>query len=437
MRAACDWSSLPVHAQRRNFTAAVATCGRAFRRAALLLALLLTPSLARAARARTCGRGDLSRGLAEDHAAWVRRASPEARYTHCKVLSARYNCTRFATSAADYRVGWKKAAAVECNMPNWATVLAALQRAPRRIMLLGDSHTQQVYQAALCMFQEQARNVVAYTACEGDGKHQDMRRVYPSMDEMPECHTVRTADFARFHLDVVAGADGTCRCSLNHAPTTPSCFDVPLGDDSGTFSRVCSAYVRPLEGAAAVKVGLSTGLASLNMTLADFDVLAVNPYISAKDLGAFLAARAFAGRVVTFPKFEFGSQTGVVLTAPVLKVPISSGAEARYRVAKFCVAIRDAWGDAAGECTTVQFGRLMLQRNDDSKASIYPMSYVDPATGETRVCHADQHEALAHPERCNHEGVYACDTTPCAPESHFCMPGPPDDFALLVLAAAL
>lgn len=381
-----------------------------------------------------CGRVEISSALDENEIAWVRRTSPEPRYKHCKSISARYNCTRFHTSAGDYRLGWKSGTTAECSLPTWGTVLGALQTTPQRVMLLGDSHTQQLYQAALCMFQEQARHVIAYIACDEKG---GVRNIYAGMKAMPECHAVHSADYARFFLDAGSGDADACKCSLNHAPTTPSCFDVQLRDDPGTFSRVCSAYARPLVGAAAVHTGLFLGLASLNMSLSDFDVLAVNTYMSASELGAFLAEHKFAGRVLTYPKFTFGVQKGLVLTKKVLHKPIKSREVARLRVTKFCAAIRKTWSDAAGECTAVNFGRLMLQRNDDSKASIYPMSYVDAASGETRVCHANQGAALAHPELCDHKGVFACTKMPCAKESHFCLPGPPDDFALLLLSAAL
>jgi hypothetical protein len=412
------------------------------RRGAALHALLLAVCFAcvRAAKLHTCGRSALSSALAGDTVAWVRRAAKEPRYAHCKATSARYNCSRFDTSAAEYRVDWKPGTAADCALPSWARVLAGLQRAPLRVMLLGDSHTQQLYQAALCMFQAQARRIIAYTRTDDDTeKHAS---VYDSMAELPECHSVPYADYPRFHLDV-SGAVGTSAtaCSLSHLPTTPSCFEVPLSAPhaSGlTYSLVCAAYVRPLVGAAAVQAGLETGLASLNLSLSDFDVVAANTYISASALGAFLQASAFAGRVVTFPKFpNAGAQTGVRLTSDVLHSHVSTSAAAKFDVPAFCAAIVAAWGATDGDCTPVPFVRLMLQRIDDAKASIYPVSYVDAVSGTTKVCHASQGEATEHPERCQREGVFACVDTPCATESHFCMPGPPDDFALLVLAASI
>jgi hypothetical protein len=439
------------------------------RRAALLRALLLAACLllcfppAHAAaqqqqqqqkhKLRVCKRSAVSRALADPGAvSWVRRAShDEPRYAHCRAVTARYNCTRFTTSAGDYRLDWAPgaagaaaAAAAACALPSWATVLAALRARPLRLMLLGDSHAQQIYQAALCMFQAQARHVIAYT--HGTAPH-----VYERMSKMPECHAVRYSDYPRFFLDAAedeASAAAGGGCSLNHKAETPSCFEIPLtpaaaAAQSGSglaFSRVCSAYVRPLEGAAAVAAGLDTGLASLGLALSDFDVVGANTYISAKALGAFLAERAFRGRVVAFPKFDFAAQTGLRLTRAALSGALDSSQERaakKFRVAKFCAGIVAARG--GGECTTVQFGRLMLQRSGDSKASIYPMWYADAASGATKVCHADQNEATAHPERCaaRQEAVFACVAPPCASESHFCLPGPPDDFALLVLASAV
>jgi hypothetical protein len=449
--AAAPGALLQLVARRRRDCRRSVDCEGRRRDAALLRALLLAvlcllaPPLAfggKHAKRHTCGRTALSVALADDDVAWVRRTAPKPRYAHCKVLSARYNCTRFVTSAAEYRLDWRPgvAAAMECALPTWATVLAALQHAPRRIMMVGDSHAQQMYQAAVCMFQAQARNIMAYTTHEA-GTDTQLRK-FDSVDAMPECHSVRAADFPRFHLDADGAQAG--RCSLNHAPTTPSCFEVPLQADAAAqdgskqaFSRVCSAYVRPLTGEAAVLAGLEEGLASLNMSLADFHVVAANTYVDAAVLGAFLRARAFAGRVVAYPKFNFGRQTGLRRTDAVLSgAGVSDANAATYRVAKFCAAIRAAWGTDAGECTTVQFGRLMLQRTADAKASIYPMSY-HTDTGKRVVCHANQNAAIAHPERCDRAGVQACYEVPCAEESHFCLPGPPDDFALLMLASAL
>jgi hypothetical protein len=393
---------------------------------ALLLAVCFAMPCTLAAKLQTCGHSAISSALAGDAVAWVHRAAKVPRYAHCKAISARYNCTRFSTSAADYRVDWKPGAAADCALPTWATVLAGLQRVPVRVMLLGDSHTQQLYQAALCMFQTQARRIVAYT--EYTGTNHTEQRVYNSMAELPECHSVSYADYPRFHLDVSGAVSGASACNLNHLLTTPSCFEVPLSvphRSSGlNCSRVCAAYVRPLVGKAAVQAGLDTGLASLNLSLADFDVVAANTYISSSALGAFLKASAFAGRVVTFPKYpNGGSQTGLQLASDVLSTSVSASAATKFDVAEFCTAIVASWGSKGGNCTTVPFARLMLQRIDDSKASIYPMSYVDAVSGTTKVCHANQGEATAHPERCQREGVFACVDTPCGPESHFCLPG--------------
>lgn len=387
---------------------------------------LLLLSLLPAGADRLCGRDELTHAFADNAVAWRRRASGEPRYEHCKVLTARYNCSRFHTSASDYRLGWRTPGA--CALPTVDSTLSSLRRAPLSLLLLGDSHTMQVYQAALCLFQAHVRSVVAYTTSANLTRAQ----TFSSVAAMPECHSVPYADYPRFHLAPPAStaAAGSAGCGVKHAPDTPTCFQL-------AGSLVCAAQVRPLEGPAAVHAGLDAGLASLNLSLASFGVLAANTYISPGALGKHLAARAFRGRVLALPKFPAGAQTGLVLSDAVLGRG-GGNAPASSDVTRFCAQLLGAWG--SGECVPLQLGRLIRERTEDAKASIYPMTYTETnaSTGAAHrvVCHADQRAATAHPGLCDRAGVTACDAVPCAEETHFCIPGPPDDFALVVLAAA-
>ena len=386
-----------------------------------------------------CGREVIAQALHERTVRWVRRTHPGPRYAHCAVTSARYNCSRFTTSAADYRIDWFGSKET-CQWPSRNSLLAALRTTPRRVMLIGDSHVQQVYQALLCMYQDEARHIIAYIS-------PPQRLVnYSDISVMPECHSVSYASYPRFHLQPVAMEDlkPGARCTLNHSPPTPSCFRLPSSTSAGdAYSLVCAAYVRPLEGMPALVAGLSKGLAHLNLTLSDFEVLVANTYLNSTTLGEYLKLASFHGIVLAIPRFSFAPQMGIRLTKRVLGARAQKKAnETRiaYDVKTFCRRVKSAWGvlPNGSDCTPLDFAWLSSQRNRDAKASIYPMSYRDAVTNETRVCHQDQLEAQLEPRKCdNISSVLACEKTPCAEESHFCLPGPPDDFALLVLGSAL
>jgi hypothetical protein len=82
-------------------------------------------------------------------------------------------------------------------------------------------------------------------------------------------------------------------------------------------------------------------------------------------------------------------------------------------------------------CIALDFSRLLFQRSDDSKASIFPLTYSD-SNGTISVCQVEQ----TTPNTCDGKEFYVC-REHCNRESHFCLPGPTDELALLLLGAAI
>jgi hypothetical protein len=199
-----------------------------------------------------------------------------------------------------------------------------------------------------------------------------------------------------FHLDTYKLQNASQkRCNFNHSPETISCFKVPLRATSDEHSTVCSVYIRPLTKSVAVQTGLNVSLATLNLTVTDFQVVAANTYMSAKHLGEFLRAAKFSGRVVAFPKFGFGRQRGIRLNASELPVPDADNSTLPHdtQLGAFCETVTKAWHRKAASCLSLDFSRLSKQRNADAKASIYPMTY--NTSDGVKVCHKDKTEALS------------------------------------------
>ena len=394
-----------------------------------MLCLLLATALLQPAgglQPPLCTHTRLLSALRGTDVAWLRRDSAAPRYSACPFISARYNCSRFATSAGHYRLGWLPDASQppDCSLPTRDGLLRALTAPgarPLRLYILGDSHAAQLYQSLLCMYQEEATHVVAYL----DGEQRVFRRAV----DAPACHSVEYSQYGRFFLDDAPRGGAAAReCSLNHSPQHASCFTLGA-------ARVCSSYARPLHGGAPLEAGLA-GLATLNLSLADFDVLALNTYLEPGVVGRQL--RGFAGRVLAVGKWGIGHQAGVVRTEAVwpLRKPWTT-----LPLDAFCAQLVAAWGVPAERCTPLDASRLVELRAGDSKASIYPTWY--PGTDGSRlVCQGNQEHYFSHPATCDDgvpvpDSMRVCDTVPCAaPESHFCLPGPTDDAGLLLLAAA-
>ena len=88
-------------------------------------------------------------------------------------------------------------------------------------------------------------------------------------------------------------------------------------------------------------------------------------------------------------------------------------------------------------CISLDYTNLIFQRNSDAKASIYPITY-QTLQGKYKVCMGNQ---LAE-NTCGGLDCHVCSAAtikeaPCGLESHWCLPGPTDDFALIAIASTL
>lgn len=349
---------------------------------------------------------------------WVRRTQRPL-YEHCKVIKARYNCSRFNTSASDYFLGWGSAGE-QCRLPSHEEVYLRLT-SKTNILIIGDSHSRQLFESLLCAYSDKAQDIVVF-----DDAALHMFHTY---DEMPECHGIARKDYPTFFLDRPERTPDFCGAAEKN---TYGCFT--LRD-----SRICNAYVRPLTGKTAVDAGLFEFGRGLNLTVQNFDVVITNDYIDASALGRALAAVAYSGSVVTVPKFTFGAQTGFRETADTLQPSTRHNSNA---IVRFCNQLLSSSRKETVRfsCDLVDFRALSVRREGDAKASIFP-TWQRKDDGTQLVCEATQN-LVGKPSPCVRFGAgakptFVCDSVPCASESHFCLPGPPDDFSLVALSAAV
>jgi hypothetical protein len=220
-------------------------------------------------------------------------------------------------------------------------------------------------------------------------------------------------------------------------------------------------------GKEAVEIGFN-GLSSTpkNFTVNDFDIVVANTYMWSKPLAEYLTAHKFQGRVLAIHRYNWGIQKNFVMKDKIIKeVPQFTHAslctgESGECIHTFCDAFLSAKSedkDKGGKdktkgsssssssigakdkqkqkCITLDMTFYEMQRLNDSKAGMYPMQYTD-SKGKNVVCASnfeDDHSRNA----CVGKDAYTCEKTPCNEETHFCLPGPPDEFAKLILAAAI
>ena len=203
-----------------------------------------------------CGASSISARL--EHAVWQKlKAGSRPYYSTCKLLHARYNCSRFRTSAASYELSFpttlpqitqqkpksrqemkdnkmhaaEQLAANKCRVPDLEQIMKVLIRQPTRIFMIGDSHIQQFYISLMCTFQNVMKDVVVYerdcvsqyskysnsTAASLLAAEEECPfhpRVYESYEASPECHTVDFQDYTKFYLNPVKSEqqlDGSCQ----------------------------------------------------------------------------------------------------------------------------------------------------------------------------------------------------------------------------------
>jgi hypothetical protein len=399
------------------------------------IVLLLSFTLPRSDASPTCSPTQLKNALRFGELVWSRRAEREPRYQHCPVLTARYNCSRFDTSAAEYELTWRSKVGNICDLPTLDGLRRSLANGGVQLLLLGDSHMQQIYQSMLCLLQDDA-SVIIYV----DGFRTESQKVATTVP----CHGIPYSEYARFYLDDPVGGV-TRTCTLGHSAEKGSCLMVGS-------SRICQAYLRPLLSSKAIQAAQSS-LSNLNLSLRAFKTVAVNTYLEAGPVGSWLQKNKWNGHLVVTPKFDFDRQRGRSgkLTAWSY-VPIENRSSKAAPLDTFCRNALKVWGHESNEhsnastkrsCSTFDWSSLAALRNRDSKASIYPTTIPSPINASQRVvCQPNQDFATSNQGKCaDYKGLRplltadmrVCSQVPCTKESHFCLPGPTDDFAMFLL----
>lgn len=263
------------------------------------------------------------------------------------------------------------------------------------------------------------------------------RNVYSNYDSSPECHTIAYEDYTKFGLDEIIAKNLTGECTLSHVAGQVSCAKIYAVSYSNplAYSWFCFSYVRPLKLHDAINFALNHSISMLNTTINRFDVVVANTYVSGSALSKYLKERLYRGRVLAVPKWPFGNQTNKVLHNHTITNTYIDNYDEYLKnsenTKRFCNTFNWANVNGVDKCNSLDFTRLIYQRNLDSKSSIYPLTYYE--NGTNHICQVDQFS----PNNCEGKDFKVCDKRICNEESHFCMPGPTDAFSMVVLAAAL
>jgi hypothetical protein len=160
-----------------------------------------------------------------------------------------------------------------------------------------------------------------------------------------------------------------------------------------------------------------------------------NTYVSVSALSKYLKERHYHGRILALPKFPFGNQSNMIIPNNTITETVIDDYEEYIKnsenTKRFCHSFSWAKVNGVDRCNSLDFTKLIYQRNLDSKSSIYPLTYNE--NGKDIICQVDQFS----PNNCQGKEFRVCNTKYCNEESHFCMPGPTDAFSMVVLAAAL
>jgi hypothetical protein len=312
------------------------------------------------------------------------------------------------------------------------------------IFMLGDSHVQQLFESLLCIFSFRARDVIVYERYEKDsGKPLELnyywRTIYDKYENVPACHTISYKEYPNYYISlplVKGDLKSQVDCTISHFPGAVSCFKID--SRSANLSQICLAYVRPALGMNAVQAGLNTSLRLINSSVDAFDVLIVNTYISVNDLKTYLSQVDYSGRVIVIPKYSFGYQKNVVHNEDILTTKYDENElkNSEVSLSQYCQKLS---AKARFDLIKFDFSKLVFQRSDDSKASIYPFSYSvhnNRSSNNSDVIMQVCQEEQRSPNNCAGKDYRVC-TSDCERESHFCLPGPTDELGLLLLGASM
>ena len=325
----------------------------------------------------------------------------------------------------------------------------------------------QIFTAIACLYSRELSDYIVYTKQKPEDP--SWRTIVAKYGDLPSCRGVLYKDYERFHLkrDRPEGAKPESICAFGHHRGS-SCITFPapvvgFGANAKKHpSTICYTYVRPAVGKEAVENGF-TGLTFTpwNFTVNDFDTVVANTYMWSKPLAEYLSAHKFDGRVLAIHRYNWGIQKNFVNKDKIIKeIPQFEHAnlctgESGECIHTFCDAFlsaNDAKDDKGNgknnkdskektkdkqkqKCITLDMTFYEMQRISDAKAGMYPMQYVNNQ-GKNVVCASDFEDDHAR-KACEGKYAFTCEKTPCNVETHFCLPGPPDEFAKLILAAAV
>lgn len=313
-----------------------------------------------------CGARSLAHKVAVE-AVWTIKGSnvPKPLYQECKFIHARYNCSRFKTSAPDYQILFSNSSTQNCRVPTFSMLSRILDRRHTNLFMIGgnpqfqtspplhhlsaDSHVQQMFESILCIFKHRIRELIVYQRDSNTSEAHptaDMYtpQTYPGYKEVPSCHTIAYANYKNFFLDSEITPEQQMSnrdCTVSHFAGQTSCAKLPTVD--GNHSMFCFSYIRPLRGMDAIQAGMNESLRSLNISIKDFHVIVTNTYVSSTALAEFVALSNYTGRILAIPRFPFGNQSNSPFQGRTIPSPqnLSTSLDytkTRWVMGKYCSA---------------------------------------------------------------------------------------------------
>jgi len=396
---------------------------------------------------RECGVRQLEAGAPLKGGAWRPRTT--ATYTpHCPYLQSkvRYNCVNKSTTANDFEFQFSPS---RCSVRNISTSMHML--AGGHLHLCGDSHARQVFLEILCSNVGRIRQFNGAPAPDPAGRP----RLVP--DNSHECNTTR-----HYYPPNYWGGDppkGRCWAGPRLEPPYEHgnhFLDIAELDNKLTISFMFlreAGHPNPAKMAASC---LSAGVRAAGPR-GQPSVICYNAYVDEPAMLLELDRARYTSRAIAIAKWDQGLQSTRGPTCPAkhtlnrLGERTKNSTEApqkctgRYpldlSLKSFTASV--ATVTAAHQQDSHGFQLVSLypvthaltnSRIDDAKASMYPIMF--KKDGVDVVCHKDRFSWDKTSRDLCGNAWHTCTHDCVTPEGHFCMPGPVDVIAQLILHAA-
>jgi hypothetical protein len=338
--------------------------------------------------------------------------------------------------------------------------------AGKKVLTCGDSHNQQLLLEEMCLLHSvnevHTVNGVLGPWIPGYAPGADRKHYYPSefLREWGERIGIKNVDVNNntgHRLTLDEGIENAPLGTLRGSPSNSESIKIGLGRGNVQIVRYrngfehWTAYLRDggissnETGHACAQVARLTSNRKLDLRQPDtrfkyqepqtdevnyFDAIAFAPeFVDSESVTAILNRTGFRGRLLTLPKWRPG-HSGSLAKTDMGVGNATPGVDhyARNQLAAKIVAnnvdVPSQISEMHVEMLEPIFRSLVLSRNDDAKAPMYPMQW--EAKNETKICMANMKDGPFSTKCLPHDNWHTCHNNAglCEKETHFCLPGP-------------